>query len=189
MSGSDHQGPKNYLKIIQSGGLAFNSCKRLAARLGQRTRPPWTTAPSLTPGKKVVVRPRGKRIDSDIRRLSRGKRIDSDMRKWTRYFLSILCALALVGAGPVSFAASVAAAPCVHEHAAAHAGNTASDKHHDADCLSCCLGACVAVPSLPALAAGDMVTFAALPVTYQEIAVSFSSRSIAPDLGPPRSVT
>jgi hypothetical protein len=109
------------------------------------------------------------------------------MRKWARYFLLILCTLALVGGSTGSFAASSAIDPCAHEHGDKHAGDTAPHKHHGAGCLSCCLGACVAIPDLPPRAAADLVTFTALPIAYWEAALSLPGRSIAPDLGPPRS--
>lgn len=110
------------------------------------------------------------------------------MRQWARYFLLILCTLALVGGSAVSFAASVtAAAPCDHEHS--HGADTTPEphKHHGGGCLSCCLGACVAIPDLPQRAAADLVPFTVLPILYWEVDLSLPSRSIAPDLGPPRS--
>src|SRR3954466_4888954 len=108
------------------------------------------------------------------------------MRKWARYFLLILCTLALVSGSTASFAASFAADPCAHEH---DAGGTAPHKHHGAGCLSCCLGACVAIPDLPPRDAADLVTFSAMSIAYWEAALSLPSRSIAPDLGPPRSTS
>jgi hypothetical protein len=109
------------------------------------------------------------------------------MQPWARYFLILLCTLALVAGSTVSFAASVSPAPsCAHEHG--HADHPAPEpqKHHGAGCLSCCLGACVAIPDLP-LRAEAAVLFTALPVLYWETNLSLPSRVIAPDLGPPRS--
>jgi hypothetical protein len=109
------------------------------------------------------------------------------MRKWARYFLLILCTLALVGGSTASFAASFAAEPCAHEHGNKHAGDTVPHKHHGAGCLSCCPGACVAIPDLPPRDAADLVTFSTMSIAYWETDLSLPSRSIAPDLGPPRS--
>jgi hypothetical protein len=109
------------------------------------------------------------------------------MRPFARYFMLILCTLALVGGGTVSFAASVAAAtPCAHEHS--HPADTSPQphKHHGAGCLACCLGACSAIPDLPHRASVGEVPFAATPVSYWETSSSLSSRSIAPDPAPPR---
>ena len=109
------------------------------------------------------------------------------MLQWARYFLLILCALALVAGSTASFAASVsAAAPCAHEQD--HAGHSAPQphKHEGSGCLSCCLGACVAVPDLPPRASVGAAPFVAMPIRYWEADLSLPSRSIAPDLGPPR---
>src|SRR4051794_14035739 len=109
------------------------------------------------------------------------------MRQWTQYFLLVLCTLALVGGSTISFAASLSAvAPCAHEHTPA--GDTAPQphKHHSAGCLSCCLGACVAIPDVPSRAAAGLMPFTAVPAIYWEADISLSDRSIAPNLGPPR---
>jgi hypothetical protein len=83
--------------------------------------------------------------------------------------------LALMGSSTISFAASVAAANCAHEHS--HAPGSQPHKHHDAGCLSCCLGACMAIPDLPSRRALDVVPFAT-SVSYWEIGASLSGRSI-----------
>lgn len=109
------------------------------------------------------------------------------MWRLARHFLIILSALALVSGSTMSFAASIASANCAHEHSEhGDAPGSQSHKHHGAGCLSCCLGACVAVPDLPSRTSVGMVPFAAIAVSYWEQAVSLSSRSIAPDPGPPR---
>jgi hypothetical protein len=99
--------------------------------------------------------------------------------------LAILCMLALVSGSTASFAASVAAAPCAHEHQ--HAGDATPHKHHGAGCLSCCLGACVAVPDLPPRGAAIVVPLTPRIAAYWEPDFSLPGRSIVPDLGPPRS--
>jgi hypothetical protein len=107
------------------------------------------------------------------------------MRQLARRFLLILCTLALVSGSTISFAASVAAAPCLHEHS----HQTGTPAHHDlhgAGCLSCCLGACTAIPDLPPRFTISAAAFTATPVNYWETDDSLSGRSIAPDLGPPR---
>jgi hypothetical protein len=106
------------------------------------------------------------------------------MRPWARHVLLILCALALVSGSTMSLAASVAAENCAHNHS--HAPGSQPHQHHDAGCLACCLGACVAVPGLPSRTALGAVSFSVTPVSYWEFGVSLSSRSIAPDPGPPR---
>jgi hypothetical protein len=106
------------------------------------------------------------------------------MRRLARFLLLILCAVALTGGSAISFAASAAAAgPCPHEQGH-HQGD--QHKHHDAGCLACCLGACVAIPDLPPRTLLGEAPFAATPVSYWETEAFLSGRSIRPDPGPPR---
>jgi|SRR6516165_2889842 hypothetical protein len=108
------------------------------------------------------------------------------MRRLARYCLVIVCTLALIGGSAVSFAASLSV-NCAREHS--HAGDTSPDhhKHHGSGCLSCCLGACVAVPDLPPRTAAVVLPMKTLSIAYWERDFSLPSRSIPPDLGPPRS--
>ena len=107
------------------------------------------------------------------------------MRPFARHFLLILCALALAGGIMMSFAASAASAtPCAHEHG--DEPGSQPHKHNGVGCLSCCLGVCMAIPDLPPRTALGMVPFSVTPVSYWEIGVSLSGRSIAPDPAPPR---
>ena len=107
------------------------------------------------------------------------------MRQLARRFLLILCALTLVGGSTISFAASVTAAPCAAEHS--HQDGTPSKHdHHGAGCLSYCLAACTAIPDLPPRLIVSVAAFTATPVSYWDTRMSLSGRSIAPDLGPPR---
>ncbi len=109
------------------------------------------------------------------------------MRRLMRHLFLVFCTLALVSGSTISFAASVTAAPCAHEHSD-HSGNVPSHHHHDAGCLACCLGACTAIPGLPPRLSLSAAAFAAQPVRYWDTAISFSDRAIPPDLGPPRTI-
>jgi hypothetical protein len=102
------------------------------------------------------------------------------MPRLARYCLMIMCVLALMGSSTMSFAASLAT-PCTHNHGS----STEPHKHHGAGCLSCCLGACVAIPDLPRTAAVAL-PFWVRSVAYWEREFSLPGRSIPPDLGPPR---
>ena len=108
------------------------------------------------------------------------------MRRLARYSLMIVCTLALIGGSTVSFAASLSV-NCAHEHS--HSGDTSPDhhKHHGSGCLSCCLGACAAVPDLPPRTAAIMLSLTPRVIAYWEPDFSLPGRSITPDLGPPRS--
>jgi hypothetical protein len=106
------------------------------------------------------------------------------MRRLARNCFIIFCVFAFLGGTTMSFASSLAA-PCAHEHGQ-HSG-APSHKHHGAGCLTCCLGACVAVPDLPPRTAAVVLPLNALTVAYWEPDFSLPSRSIPPDLGPPRS--
>lgn len=116
------------------------------------------------------------------------------MRRLARRLLIILCALAFVGGGTISVAVAI---PCVHEHsghrhiadhAQSHDGAPAHHDHHSAGCLGCCLAACAAMASLPPRQVIAFPAFAAMAVTWWETAGLLSSRSIAPDPGPPRTL-
>jgi hypothetical protein len=115
------------------------------------------------------------------------------MLQLARKILLMICALTFVAAGTISFSAAAASAvaPCVHEHATGthshHSGASSSHHdHHGAACLACCLGACTALPGLPPRVTIASALFAATPIAYWEAAETLASRSIAPDLGPPR---
>jgi hypothetical protein len=110
------------------------------------------------------------------------------MRRRLKRFLAFLCVFALVSGGTISFAVAVAG-PCAHERGA-HAGTLHHDHdHHGAGCLACCLGACTVVPALPAPLSAGPVIFSVTAAAYWESAVALDSRSIAPDPGPPRTIT
>jgi hypothetical protein len=103
------------------------------------------------------------------------------MRLLLKRFLAILCVLALVSASTASFAAP---STCAHEHS--HAGTQQEHHHHDGGCLACCLGACAAVPALPSPVSVSPVFFTKGSAAYWEQSARLDSRSIVPDLGPPR---
>jgi hypothetical protein len=107
------------------------------------------------------------------------------MLQLARRFLLILCMLALLGGSTISFAASAAAATCADQHSH-QTGTPAHHDHHGAGCLSCCLGACTAIPDLPPRLTIGAAAFTATPVSYWQTGVLLSGRSIAPDLGPPQ---
>ncbi|MBN8873302.1 MAG: hypothetical protein J0H67_10735 [Rhodospirillales bacterium] len=115
------------------------------------------------------------------------------MLQLVRKILLVICALAFVAAPTISFspAAASAGAPCTHEPATGTESHHASapsshNDHHGAACLACCLGACTALPGLPPRVTVGSAAFTATPIAYWEGANTLASRSIAPDLGPPR---
>jgi hypothetical protein len=111
------------------------------------------------------------------------------MRLMMRRVLAFWCVFALVGGGTISFAAATAvSASCVHEDSDHRGAAPHHHDHHGAGCLACCLGACAAIPALPARVSTGVAPFALTVAVYWEAAVSLSSRSIAPDPGPPRTI-
>ena len=110
------------------------------------------------------------------------------MRRLARHLLLMLCALALVSGSMMSFAAAAAAPigatnPC-HEHE--EQTDSKPLKHHGPGCLSCCLGACAAIPAVPDRSSVTMIRFANSTIRYWQNDLFLPSRSIAPDPGPPR---
>lgn len=100
-----------------------------------------------------------------------------------------LCVLAMVGGGTIRFAAATtASAPCAHEDSDHRGAVPRHHDHHGAGCLACCLGACAAIPGLPARVSTGVVPLAVTVAVYWEAAESLSGRSIAPDPGPPRTI-
>jgi hypothetical protein len=111
------------------------------------------------------------------------------MRRLMRRVLVLVCVFALVSGSTISFAAATAAStPCAHEDSDQRGAAPHHHDHHGAGCLACCLGACAAISALPdPVSTGDAL-FAVTVATYWEVAESLSSRSIAPDPGPPRTI-
>lgn len=106
------------------------------------------------------------------------------MRGFIHRLLLILCALAFLGGTTVGLATHPAAAG---ELCADHQDG-AADHHHDkgGNCLTCCVGVCVAVPDLPTHAPSSLAPLTAIAVAYSSSGVTISGRSIAPDPAPPR---
>jgi hypothetical protein len=109
------------------------------------------------------------------------------MRELARRFLLLLCALAFFGGTTVGLVMHPAAAgePC-----AEHQGGAGTADHHDGkhggNCLTCCVGACVALPDLPPRPLSSLIPLTATTVAYWEGGNTISGRSIAPDTAPPR---
>ena len=107
------------------------------------------------------------------------------MRQLTRRLLLLLCALAFFSGTTVGLATHPAAAgePCA-EH---QADDSAAHHHHkDGNCLTCCVGVCVAMPDLPPRPLSSIVPLTANTVAYWSSVVAITGRSITPDPAPPR---
>lgn len=107
------------------------------------------------------------------------------MRKLTRRLLLILCALAFFSGTTVGLATHPAAAgePC----AGHQADDMAAHHHHKGgNCLTCCVGVCVAIPDLPPRPVSSIVPLTASTIAYWSSVVAISGRSITPDPAPPR---
>lgn len=109
------------------------------------------------------------------------------MRWLSRPLLLIVCTVVLLGGSMFSVAGAVAG-NCTHERSH-HEGIPAPHKDHDAGCLTCCLGMCVAIPDLPSRTTLSVARFAVAHVNYFETEVSLSGRSVRPDPAPPRTGT
>ena len=107
------------------------------------------------------------------------------MRESIRHLLLVLCALAFFSGTTIGFASHLAAAgePCAEHHVDGKA-----DHHHDrsGSCLTCCVGACVAIPDLPPHPLSSLTPLTATTVAYWGSGVIISGRSITPDPIPPR---
>ena len=104
--------------------------------------------------------------------------------------------LAFAAGVPLAFAApaALAGAPCADEHSHLSSGQTdhhqqqapEKQQRHDAGaCLSCCVGACVAIPDLGRSGA-IAAPFTVAAVLYPEKAVALAGRSLRPDPAPTR---
>jgi hypothetical protein len=111
------------------------------------------------------------------------------MRLLLKRFLAMLCVLAFVSSGTTSVAAASPPDSCAHEHSHGAGAKPHDHAHHGPGCLTCCLGGCTAVPALPGPLTSVPVTFAVTAAVYWEAVASLDSRSIAPDPGPPRSLS
>ena len=107
------------------------------------------------------------------------------MRELFRRLVLILCAFAFFSGTTVGLATHPAAAgePCAEHHADGKA-----DHHHNmgGNCLTCCVGVCVAIPDLSPRALSSIAPITATAVAYWSGGVTISGRSITPDPAPPR---
>jgi hypothetical protein len=110
------------------------------------------------------------------------------MRDLARRFLFLLCAVAFFTGATVGLAVHGASAgePCLeHQANDGHAGH-----HHDGNkgnCLTCCMGVCVAIPDLPPrFSAVAPLTVA--KVAYWDRGSGIAGRTIPPDPIPPRRI-
>lgn len=122
-------------------------------------------------------------------RLSKKARLSTfrRMRDMARRFLFLLCAVAFFTGATVGLAVHGASAnePCAeHQMNDGHA-----DHHHDGDakgnCLTCCMGLCVAIPDLPPRFFSATVPMTAAKVAYWDRGSGIAGRTIPPDLIPP----
>lgn len=109
------------------------------------------------------------------------------MRDLARRLLLLLCAAAFFTGATLGLAVHGAAAgePCAGHYE--DPGNTAH--HHDGakgNCLTCCMGVCVAVPDLPPRSFSVLAPVMAAKVAYWDRGTGFAGRTIPPDPIPPR---
>jgi hypothetical protein len=108
------------------------------------------------------------------------------MRDLARRLLFLLCAIAFFTGATAGLAVHGASAgePCMeHQANDGHAGH-----YHDGakgNCLTCCMGVCVAVPSLPPPFFTAVPPVAAAKVAYWDRGSAIDGRTIPPDLIPP----
>lgn len=110
------------------------------------------------------------------------------MRDLARRFLFLLCAVAFFTGATVGLAVHGASAgePCLeHQTNDGHAGH-----HHDGDakgnCLTCCMGVCIAVPNLPPPFFTAAPPLTAAKVAYWDHGSGIMGRTVPPDPIPPR---
>lgn len=109
------------------------------------------------------------------------------MRDFARRLLFLLCAVAFFTGATVGLAVHGASAnePCVeHQLDDGHAGH-----HHDHDangnCLTCCIGVCVAIPDLPPPCCSAIAPLTVAKVGYWDRSLGIAGRTIQPDPTPP----
>lgn len=111
------------------------------------------------------------------------------MRDLARRFLFLLCAVAFFTGATVGLAVHGASAgePCL-EHQEHHADAGHTGHHHDGakgNCLTCCMGVCVAIPDLPPRFFSATVPMSAAKVAYWDHGGGNAGRTIPPDPIPP----
>jgi hypothetical protein len=110
------------------------------------------------------------------------------MRDLARRFLFMFCAVAFFTGATVGLAVHGASAgePCLeHQANDGHAGH-----HHDGkgNCLTCCMGVCVAIPDLPPRFFSAIAPLTAAKVAYWDHGSGIAGRTIPPDPIPPRRI-
>lgn len=103
--------------------------------------------------------------------------------------LTILCVAALLGSGAMSAAmAGMSGQQCLHEHGEHPGSQPHHHDHHETGCLACCLSACAAMPNPASPPATNPRTVRTVGTLYWVFEIPLASRSIPPDLAPPRRV-
>lgn len=108
------------------------------------------------------------------------------MREVVRRLLLLLCVFAFIGGTTTGIVMQPAAAG---ESCAGHQTDGKTDHHHgmkNGHCLTCCVGACVAIPDFLAHSVSSVAPLWLGTVTYPVYDTSISGRSVAPDLDPPK---
>jgi hypothetical protein len=126
------------------------------------------------------------------RRLSQSARCSTlrRMHDLARRFLFLLCAVAFFTGATIGLAMHGASAgeSCLeHQANDGYAGH-----HHDGDgkgnCLTCCMGVCVAIPDLPPRFFSAIAPLTAAKVAYWNRGSGIAGRTIPPDPIPPRRI-
>jgi hypothetical protein len=109
------------------------------------------------------------------------------MRDLTRRFLFLLFAVVFFTGAAAGLAVHGAAAG---ESCAEHHDDTGNAAHHhdgaEGNCLTCCMGICVAIPDLPPRFFSMIVPMTTAKVAYWDRGTGIAGRTIPPDPIPPR---
>lgn len=111
------------------------------------------------------------------------------MRDLARCFLLLFCAVAFFTGATVALAAHGASAgePCLeHQATDGHAGHPHDGS--EGNCLTCCVGLCVAIPDLPPRFFAAATPLTAAKVAYWDSSSGIAGRTIPPDPIPPRRI-
>ena len=103
-----------------------------------------------------------------------------------RRLLFLLCALVLFGAATIGLAAQGASAnePCGEHHS--DVGNATHHHNDKGNCLTCCVGVCIAIPGLPPRPPMTLAPIAVAKIAYWHRGAAIAGRTIPPDPIPPR---
>jgi hypothetical protein len=113
------------------------------------------------------------------------------MRDLARRLLFLVCALAFFSGATIGLAMHGASAgePCSEHHDAGDHDDTGTAPHHHdgkGNCLTCCMGVCVAVPDLPPRLSMTLAPMSVGRIAYWDRSEAISGRTIPPDPIPPR---